>query len=297
MGNVAIAFLLTLIAGLSTGIGGLIALFTKTSNKKFLSVSLGFSAGVMIYISMMEILPGAIEVLSITQGQKTGMFVAVAAFFGGMLLIAIIDRFVPSEVNPHEPSEATAIESDSCALVTGSAIAPSSESNTPEHEETKTPAGLMNINRTRLLRTGLFTAFVIALHNFPEGIATFIIALEDPIIALPIVFAIAIHNIPEGLVISVPIYCATGSKAKAILYSFAAGLTEPLGALIGYLILMPFLNDTVFGIVFALVAGIMVFISFDELLPSARAYGQHHLAVYGLLAGMAVMAISIWLFV
>jgi ZIP family zinc transporter len=147
------------------------------------------------------------------------------------------------------------------------------------------------------MRTGLFTALAIAVHNFPEGLATFVSALQAPSMAVPIVVAIAIHNIPEGIAVSVPIFHATGSRKKAFLYSFASGLSEPLAALVGYLILLPFLSDALYGMLFAAVAGIMVFISFDELLPTARAYGEHHLSIYGLVAGMAVMAVSLWLFV
>jgi len=295
--NVAIAFLLTLIAGLATGIGGLVALFSKTANKKFLSVSLGFSAGVMIYVSMIEILPHAVETLALGHGEKMGVLVAVLAFFAGMLLIALIDKLVPKDVNPHEMRETTVATPASCAVPT-SMTEPLCKEDCAALERAQVHTDkLQGVDRAKLMRTGLFTALAIALHNFPEGMAAFFSALSDPIIAIPIVVAIAIHNIPEGLAVAVPIYCATGSKKKAILFSFASGLTEPLGALVGFLILMPFLNDMVFGIVFALVAGIMVFISFDELLPSARAYGEHHLAVYGLVGGMALMAFSLWLFV
>ena len=146
------------------------------------------------------------------------------------------------------------------------------------------------------MRMGVFTALAIAIHNFPEGMATFVSALQSPEIAIPIVAAIAIHNIPEGIAVSVPIYQATGSKKKAFLYSFVSGLAEPVGALIGWLVLLPIMSDTVFGIIFAAVAGIMVFISVDELLPSAREYGEHHLSIYGLIAGMMVMAVSLLLF-
>jgi len=152
------------------------------------------------------------------------------------------------------------------------------------------------VNKSKLMRTGLFTALAIAIHNFPEGLATFVSALQEPSLAIPLVVATAIHNIPEGIAVSVPIYYATEDRKKSFFYSFASGLSEPVGALIGYLILMPFMSDVVYGILFAAVAGIMVFISVDELLPSARAYGEHHLSIYGLIAGMAVMAISLWLF-
>lgn len=275
MNNVVLAFLLTLIAGLSTGIGSCIAFFAKKTNQKFLAVSLGFSAGVMIYVSMIEIFPKAQSSLAQVYGNKTGLLVTILAFFGGMLLIGLIDKVIPSDKNPHEfhhtPEDEAALP-DGSAPVTTKRDAPS------------------------LMRTGLFTALAIAIHNFPEGLATFVSALQEPTVAIPIVVAIAIHNIPEGIAVSVPIYYATGSKKKAFLYSFASGLSEPVGALVGYLILMPFMSGGVYGILFASVAGIMVFISLDELLPSAREYGEHHLSIYGLVAGMAVMAISLWLF-
>ena len=143
------------------------------------------------------------------------------------------------------------------------------------------------------MRTGIITAAAITIHNFPEGIATFISVIHDPAVALPIVLAIALHNIPEGISVAVPIYYATGDRRKAILYSFASGLAEPLGAVAAYFILVPFLNENIYGALFAMIAGIMVFISFDELLPSAREYGEHHLSIYGMVAGMMVMAISL----
>ncbi len=253
------AFLLTLIAGLSTGIGSCIALLARRTNRKFLSISLGFSAGVMVYVSMVEILSSAQSTLAGAAGERAGGWLTAAGFFGGILLIALIDRLVPSEENPHEVRR---VERE----------------NTP-------PA--------KLMRMGALTAMAIALHNFPEGLATFVSALQEPGVAIPIVAAIAIHNIPEGIAVSVPIYQATGSRRKAFRYSFLSGLAEPAGALIGWLILMPVMNDVVFGLIFASVAGIMVFISFDELLPAAREYGEHHLSIYGLIAGMAVMAVSL----
>ena len=265
MGNVWLAFGLTLIAGLSTGIGSLIAFFAKKTNTKFLSTSLGFSAGVMIYVSMVEIFSKASDMLTEVHGKKIGVLYAIIAFFAGMIFIGMIDKLIPSEKNPHEVKM---VET--------------------ENEE---------VNKSRLKRTGVLTALAIAIHNFPEGLATFVAALQEPRVAIPIVAAIAIHNIPEGIAVSVPIYYATGSKKKAFFYSFASGLSEPIGALIGYLILMPFMNDTISGILYAAVAGIMVFISIDELLPSAREYGEHHLSIYGMIAGMAVMALSLWLFI
>ena len=264
-GNIWLAFGLTVIAGLSTGIGSTIAFFAKKTNTKFLSLSLGFSAGVMIYVSMVEIFFKAQESLKAVLGGKIGATVTVISFFGGMFLIALIDKLIPQKDNPHEIQKVENI----------------SESN---------------LNTDKLMRTGIFTALAIAIHNFPEGLATFVSALQEPSLAIPIVAAISIHNIPEGIAVSVPIYYATGNKKKAFLYSVVSGLSEPLGAIIGYLILMPFMNDMTYGILFAAVAGIMVFISLDELLPSAREYGNHHLSIYGVVAGMIVMAVSLLLF-
>ncbi|MDO4548777.1 MAG: zinc transporter ZupT [Clostridia bacterium] len=265
MSNVAIAFLLTLIAGLSTGIGSLIAFVARRTNRRFLSISLGFSAGVMIYVSMIEIFAQAQASLVAQLGTRPGSWATVAAFFGGMLLIAVIDKLIPSEENPHEVKSVE--EEDEGA-----------------------------VHKGKLMRMGLFTALAIAMHNFPEGLATFVSAMQAPEVAIPVVVAIAIHNIPEGIAVSVPVYQATGSRSKAFRYSFLSGLAEPVGALIGWLILMPIMNDVVFGVIFAGVAGIMVFISFDELLPAAREYGEHHLSIYGLISGMAVMAVSLLLF-
>jgi len=282
MNNVFTAFLLTLLAGLSTGIGSALAFFTKKSNNKFLSLSLGFSAGVMIYISMVEIFFKSKNSLVAELGLKAGSWVNVISFFGGMFLIALIDKLIPSGENPHEMHSIEEINEEN-----------PEESHHNEirikHEKAKAS--------NSLLRMGVFTALAIAIHNFPEGLATFVSALQEPTIAIPIAVAIALHNIPEGIAVSVPIFYATGSKKKAFVYSFLSGLSEPVGALVGYLILMPILNDTVMGIIFGMVAGIMVYISLDELLPSAREYGEHHLAIYGLVGGMILMAVSLLLFI
>ena len=263
--NVVSAFLLTLVAGLSTGIGSLIALLARRTNRRFLSISLGFSAGVMIYVSMIEIFQQAQDSLTAALGEAEGSWCTAVSFFGGMLLIALIDRAIPSEENPHEVRSVEA------------------------EQEGAPPPG-------KLMRMGALTALAIAVHNFPEGLATFVSALQEPGLAIPIVTAIAIHNIPEGIAVSVPIYQATGSRLKAFRYSFLSGLAEPVGALLGWLVLMPIMNQVVFGVIFAGVAGIMVFISFDELLPAAREYGEHHLSIYGLISGMALMAVSLLLF-
>jgi ZIP family zinc transporter len=260
MSNTFFAFLLTLFAGLSTGIGSLIAFFANKTNTKLLSFSLGLSAGVMIYISFVEMLPNSINLLSRAYAEP-GTFYAVVAFFGGILISLIIDKLVPEKDNPHEARFVESMNS--------------------------------KIDKTKLHRVGIITSIAIAIHNFPEGIATFITAYSDSDLGIPVAIAIAIHNIPEGIAVAVPIYFATGNKKKAMKFSFLSGLAEPLGALLAVLLIMPFVNDVVLGVIFAIVAGIMVFISFDELLPGAQKYGDHHIPTYGVVIGMAIMAFSL----
>lgn len=267
--TVLIAFGLTLFAGLATGIGSALAFFAKRTNTRFLASALGFSAGVMIYVSMIEIFVKAKDALATALGETQGYWYTTIAFFTGMLLIGIIDKFVPSFENPHEPRKI---------------------------EEMDTDKSKSEAKRVQLLRMGLFSALAIAIHNFPEGLATFTGALKDPALGISIAVAISIHNIPEGIAVSVPLYYATGSKKKAFTLSFLSGLAEPVGALFGYFLFMQFFNDMVFGLLFAGVAGIMVFISLDELLPTAEKFGEHHLAIYGVIAGMVVMALSLLMF-
>lgn len=255
--------LLTLFAGLSTAIGGVIAFHKKATTKKFLAFALGLSAGVMIYVSFVEIFPKALASLSLVYSEKQAYVYTTLGFFAGVALIALIDRLVPHAENPHETDEL----------------------NVYEHK-----------GSSSLLRMGLFSALAIAIHNFPEGLATFIGALESPEIGISIAIAIAIHNIPEGLAVSVPIYHATGSRKKAFLYAFLSGLAEPVGAVIGFALLYTFLSESLFGLVISMVAGIMVYISLDELLPTAEKHGEHHIAIYGLIVGMLIMATSLVLF-
>jgi ZIP family zinc transporter len=265
LSKISLAFGLTLLAGLSTGIGSLIALLARRTNTAFLSFALGFSAGVMIYVSMVELYPKA-QAAALSTWGKGGLWAAAGAFFAGMLLIALIDRLVPSDENPHEPRLIEEMKKDS-----------------------------VPVNHNRLFRTGSMAALAIAIHNFPEGLATFVSVLHDPALGVAIALAIAIHNIPEGIAVSVPVYYATGNRKKAFLYSALSGLSEPVGALIGYLILSSFMNTAMVALLFAAVAGIMVFVSLDELLPSAREYGEAHHSVYGIITGMLVMAFSLLL--
>lgn len=264
--NVLFALGLTVFAGMATGIGSLMSLMSKKFNPRFLAGSLGFSAGVMIYVSLVEIFTKAKDSLVEAHGDKTGNIYTVIAFFSGIALIALIDKLIPSFENPHEIK------------------------NIEEKNISAT-------NSKKLLRMGLFSALAVAIHNFPEGLATFMGALTDPTLGISIAVAIAIHNIPEGIAVSVPIYFATKSRKKAFWLSFMSGLAEPVGAILGYFLLRNLFNDSTFGVIFAGVAGIMVYISLDELLPTAEEYGEHHIAIQGLIAGMAVMAVSLLLFI
>jgi ZIP family zinc transporter len=219
----------------------------------------------MIYVSLIEIFGKAKRSLVLALGDKLGYWVTVIAFFAGIGIIALIDKLVPSLENPHEIKNIS-IESYS-----------------------------QKADSQKLLRMGLFSAIAIAIHNFPEGLATFMAALSNPTLGISIAVAIAIHNIPEGLAVSVPIYFSTKSRIKAFWLSFLSGLAEPIGAIAGFFILRTFISEMTFGVVFAAVAGIMVYISLDELLPTAEEHGEHHIAIGGLVAGMAVMAISLLL--
>lgn len=266
LNTVLFAFGLTLFAGLATGVGSLMALLNRKFSPRFLAAALGFSAGVMIYVSFVEIFAKALESLSEAFGGSKGAWVTTAAFFGGVLFIGVIDKLIPESTNPHEIQDL----------------------NFSEEQKD-------NRKKKKLMRMGLFSALAIAIHNFPEGLATFMAALADPTLGISIAVAIAIHNIPEGLAVSAPVYYATGSRRKAFWLSFLSGFAEPVGALIGYFILRSVFNDITFGIVFASVAGIMVYISLDELLPTAEKYGEHHVAIGGLIGGMALMALSLLL--
>lgn len=265
--SILFAFGLTLFAGLATGIGSIIAFFAKKFSPRFLSGSLGFSAGVMIYVSFVEIFVKSKSSFIMLYDERSGYWFAVISFFFGIALIAIIDKLVPSFENPHE-------------------IRDISDMGKNSDEEFK---------KNKLFRMGVLSALAIAIHNFPEGLATFIGGLQDPVVGVSIAIAVAIHNIPEGIAVSVPIYYATGSRKKAFVLSFFSGFAEPIGAIIGYFLILHLLTEALFGIVFGCVAGIMVYISLDELLPAAERYGEHHLATYGLIAGMIVMAISLLL--
>ena len=249
--TIGFALLLSTLAGLSTTLGSLVGIFIHKPGPRFMTLTLGFSGGVMILVSFVELLQGGIEAI--------GFAPAHLAFFGGMVAMFLVDALIPHDYMA-------------------------------EHHHTEEGK-----REGQLLKTGLFVALGIGIHNFPEGMAAFAGALEDPSLGIAIAVAIAIHNIPEGLAVSAPVYAATGSRGKAFLWSFLSGVAEPVGAGLAALVLMPFLNETVLGFVLAAVAGIMVFISLDELVPVARSFGEEHLSIVGVVVGMVIMSLSLWM--
>lgn len=271
-----VALLATLVAGAATSIGAALGVLGRGTSPKLLAGGLGLSAGVMLYVSFVELLPEGTRILS-GGGMPTsrGTALAVLAFFLGIAVIAVIDRLVPAAVSPHEFS----------GRMDGTGGL--AEVRAPEQRAADQAL------RARLLRTGTVTAIALALHNVPEGFATFVAALQSPEIAIPVVAAITLHNIPEGLAVAVPIRRATGSRAKAFWLATMTGLAEPVGAVIGYLLLAPLLGGEAMGAILAGVAGVMVFVSLDELLPAAEETGEHHTVIYSLIAGMAVMALTL----
>ncbi len=262
MSSVWGALILTTLAGAATAAGAAAAFFTRRTNTRMLSVALGLSGGVMIYISFVELLANANRQLRAAFGGRDGAFLAMAMFFGGMLLAALIDRIVPEPVNPHETRAVEDMEKS--------------------HDDCR-----------KLYYGSIRFAAAIALHKFPEGLAVFAASLGGLELGLPVAIAMALHNIPEGIAVSVPVYYATGSRGKAFLYASLTGLADPAGALIGYLVLAPFLTETVLHSIYAAVAGVMVFVTFDGLLPMAQKYGEPHFSLYGLISGMVLMALGL----
>ncbi len=297
MNEVMLAFGLTLFAGMATGIGSIIAFTAKRTNYRFLSIATGFSAGVMLYVSFVEIFFKGVESLTGRYGDYWGHWINAASFFGGMLLIGVIDNLIPAAENPHEihAEKETRPLHDPKAPIP---VFPAGENASAHTEDLHDHSA----QHHKLMRMGLFTALAIGIHNFPEGLATFLAALQDPSLGVAIAVAIALHNIPEGISVSVPIFYATGNRKKAFLYSMLSGLAEPVGAGIAYLAILFFAGGDnglvppeLMGILFGGVAGIMVYISLDELLPTSRAYGKGHDSLFGLVAGMVVMALSLLL--
>ncbi len=275
MNGVASALILTLIAGAATGIGGALVLFRKKISSDFLAGALGLSAGVMIFISLAELFPEAQAEIMAAASLRHGEAYVLIAFFVGMGLITLIDFLIPEYENPHEAS----------GLSLGAKTA---AVDILQHTG----------GEAAMKRLGIMSALAIAIHNFPEGIATFIGALNDPQMGTGITFAIAIHNIPEGIAVAIPIYYATKSKGRALLYATLSGMSEVIGAVLCLGVTALFGieltgSGPAFPLILAAVAGIMIYISLDELLPTAEKYGKHHVAIAGVVAGMAIMGISL----
>ncbi|WP_347455405.1 zinc transporter ZupT [Acinetobacter thermotolerans] len=254
------AFALTIFAGLATLLGGGLVLFFNKPNLRMMSFGLAFAAGAMIYVSLTEILNKSIDSFSLSFGEQLGYAWGTVALLLGMVAVLLLDKLIP---NPHETIE-------------------------------KKQIGEMG--QEQLLRTGMLTLLAISAHNLPEGMATFFATLESVMLGAPLAVAIAIHNIPEGVAIALPVYMATHRKSYALLASLVSGLAEPLGAALGYFILAPFLNTTVYGVIFGLMGGVMIYLALDELLPTAKRYSKGHETVYGLISGMAALASSLVLF-
>lgn len=259
-----LALLIALLAGLSTTIGGYLATHPRMIDRGVLAVSLAFAAGAMVFVSFMQIIPLGIDSLEPSLGEAS-VAAVFAMFFVGMLVVSIIDRVLPHGFNP---SHVEGREDDL--------------SNEDKRD-----------NR-RLMRSGLMVAVVLALHNFPEGMSTFIASYQDLSVGITLAAAIAIHNIPEGVAVAAPVYAATKNRKKAVGWATVSGLAEPLGALVAAVLVSYFVPREMFGLLFGLVAGMMVFLSFDELLPAAQRYASRsHHVVYGVVAGMAMVALSI----
>jgi len=251
-----VALLLAAGAGLSTTIGSVLGVVIKKPGPNFMGFALGFSAGVMIFISFAELLAHAIEI------EGVGFLGAYIAFFLGMGVFFLIDVVVPHDYMGYHDH--------------------------PAHTQNGAPGR----SPQNLERTGLLLALGVSIHNFPEGMATFVATLENVSLGLPIAVAVAIHNIPEGLAIAAPIYTATGNRRKAFFWSFFSGVSEVAGAVLAAALLMPFLSETLMGFCLAGVAGIMVLISLDELIPSAKALASEHTPILGVIVGMILMMVS-----
>ncbi|MBE7704509.1 MAG: zinc transporter ZupT [Cyanobacteria bacterium SIG29] len=254
MKTYVLPLILTLCSGMSTLIGGFITFFVKRNNLKALSVGLGFSAGVMIYVSLCELMNESPVMLGAFYGETMSKALAFGGFMFGIVTAILIDFFIPDH-----------IESDFL-------------NSSKKHQE-----------HHKIRRAGLITAIAVALHNFPEGVATFLVSSQDLMLGIPVAIAIAIHNIPEGIAVALPIFHATGKKRQAIWYSFLSGISEPIGGLLGVLLLKTMLPEQMIGFMLAAVAGIMVYISFDTLLPLAREYGENHHVIIGIVSGMLIM--------
>lgn len=268
------ALILSTIAGLSTVLGGFVTFFIKGNSLKYLSFGLGLSAGVMLFVSLVDLYPESCELIKNQMGDNFA-WLSVFWFGIGILTAVLIDYFIPDHIQAQMftkqiGANEKCIDSADCA----------------ENENAIIPIG-------KIKRAGIITAIVVALHNLPEGLATFTLASQDLMLGLGVVFAIAIHNIPEGMAISIPVYQATHSKRKAFFYSFLSGMAEPVGGVIGFIIISAFFPNLCVGILFALVSGIMTYISLDTLLPLSKDYDTGHYSISGIVLGLLIMGVAL----
>lgn len=262
------ALLVSLLAGLATSVGGMLAMDRRTLEREYLAVALAFAAGAMLLVSFMEILPLGFAAMTEQWPHRTALALTYLSFFGGIALVLLIDRVLPASLNPSE------IEGREAAMTPGDAH-----------------------RNVRLLRSGLLVGLVLGLHNFPEGMATFFTTYQAPSVGITLAVAIAIHNVPEGIAVAAPVYAATASRRKAFFWSTLSGLTEPLGGLVAAALLTWVIPGSVFGVFYGLVAGMMVFLALDELLQASWRYQtDKHQTIYGMIGGLAVVALSLVLF-
>lgn len=257
MSHFTIALGVCFFAAFATILGAGVLWNVKKPDPRLLAFGLAFAGGAMVYVSLVEIFVKSQIAFGHGHADKEAYGFATLAFFCGVGLVMLLDRLLP---NPHE--------------------------GLASHDHDHKHAG----------RVGLMAALAITAHNFPEGMATFFATLDDATVGAPLAAAIAIHNIPEGVSIAIPVYFATGSRKKAVFACVISALAEPVGALIGYGVLRPFLSPDVYGWVFGIIAGVMVFLALDELLPAAKRYAKGHETVYGMTLGMAALALSLVLF-
>lgn len=263
----ALAFVVTLLAGLSTCVGGWLGTYTRVLRRDVLAAALAFAAGIMITISVVEIAPSAVVSLRDLRGEWQALLWAGGALLVGALSVVVIDKVIPHEVNPAELGGGEQLD--------------------------RINAGELD---AQLLRSGMLLALVVGLHNLPEGLATFVSTLKEPTGGITLAVAIAIHNVPEGLAVAAPIYAATRSKAQAMIWATLSGLAEPVGAVMGYLALRAVIPEEWLVISLALVAGMMLAVSFLELLPAARRYQTHYSqTLVGFLLGAVIMVLSLQL--
>lgn len=246
------ALFLSVMAGLSTMIGALVICFSNRKNEKLVSISLAFAGGVMISVSFTDLLPNSLDYFSSSTNHQIGTLLMVSSLILGVLFASLLDRFVPHE------------------------------EETTTHEK----------KHENLFRVGIVSMLAIAIHNFPEGIATFMAGYESSALGTTIALAIAFHNIPEGITVALPVYIASGSRKKAFYYTFISGISEPIGAFLAFLVLQPFINGITLGLMFGLISGIMLYIAIEELLPSSKDYGYPRLALYATFAGICLMPLT-----